>query len=318
MKSKTISWRNNLKAQRTDTMEETRIVRMNSQVKGPGMLERVVAGDTRTIIELQELVQGNNLTRERLPLIFGLATKSALKRKKEVELAPRSKRASLESARIETHKLATLCAHKMCILYPEYLESLHKSFLFCMAHAEKVELKDIQDLSLAQMVLIGQDTIVRNGRLIEIAEAVADGIANAKDADKTDAILKLGNAMMKALPGGTSGDLAKIYLAVYTLALRPTTSETNEHVSLLRRRLELMERGDTNLRRIIGDLTKERMKKTIAPKEEPQVIFEQPPLPIPNIGKPTVLGKRLLQMAKRMLPFAGRKERKLAFAGRTN
>jgi hypothetical protein len=295
--------------------EQTRIVvRMNSQVKSRGLLERIEIADLEAVVEMQKLVENNCFRVERLPLIFGVAAKCAMERKSEVEQAPYSARASIEKTRMETHMLATTCACKMSLLYPQYLKSLHESFLFAMQHAEKVELRDIEDLTVAQMVLIGLD-IVKNGKLIEIAEGVADGLGNTHDMYKRQAILKLGTALFKALDGNEDGDLAKTYNAIFNLVVNPTKSKDSMYVTFLRKRLSLIEREDSNMKRIFGEVTVRRMKKTISPK--PEVVYEQPPLPEAHIGKSQPRQKRSLgQMARDLLHIKPKKGNRVAFAGR--
>jgi hypothetical protein len=297
-------------------MEKTRIVRMNSQVKGPGMLEKIDAGDMEAVIEMQKLVQDNCFSTGNLQLIFGVATKCALDRKEEAEMEVPKRRAALEKARAETHMLACLCAWKMTVHSPEYLETLHKSFVFAMENPHKVDVQDIRDLSLGESVLIGQ-RIVKNGKLIQILDAVAEGLAKTSEGERGRKELEgVGRIVCDRVPE----DIKRTYEYVFEQAKMPKGKKSvtvNLFLDLmLNRENEKTNPNITVIRRIEKVLGK---TKEECGAEKRVLSDGDANLPKDRIGKAQPKPRRtLLQMARDILPFKAKKERKLAYAARRN
>jgi hypothetical protein len=234
--------------------------------------------------------------------------------------------AELEEARRNTHILAVFVSCKMSVVYRNLIKETHDKLIYALKNADKASTESIESLSKREMVLIGKE-IIRNGNLIEIAEAIADGLGNTKDPSKRKSILELGKALFKALPGNEDGDLAKTYHAIFNLIVRPTKSKDCIYNVFLRKRLGLIEdpiHPDSNLKRIFDDVTVQRMKKALGIKPEPEVVFEADPLPILHIERRELhLRKKepkqritFMQRARALIPFVQKKGNRLAFAGR--
>jgi len=307
-------------------MEETRIARNDFQLNGPGLLEMVMAGDARAADELRALIQEDFISKSQLPMIFTVAAKNADTRKREVEgiaaiMNPENMDEvsriirPIERVRSGLHKLACLAAWKMKKLQPEYILSLHETFMYAVQNPDKVNLEQLHDLGIGEMVLIGQG-IVHNGKIIQIAEALTEGLANTSDGSKIKELLRIGEAVRSRMPD----DIAKVYEYVFECAKMPEGSESRTMnlflASLHRREREKINPNETVVKRLESILNKD------AKPEHAQVDLVlsdgDANLPTSHIGQKEKAQRRtLLQRAKEILPFVAKKARNgLVFARR--
>ena len=175
--------------------------------------------------------------------------------------------ASVEQA----DKLARRTAGIMWVrgLVPDFLDAL----THMLKNPEKCSVQELEAYSAATAILI-EEKIVRNGTLIEIAEAVADGIARMRELkayDKIDALHELKESISDRLPGSEGGDIPKIYTFVFELARSPS-SPNCLNKGILSNMLKRLNEGDSNLARAMGnhmETIKRRIEKTLAIRPKP-------------------------------------------------
>jgi predicted nucleic acid-binding Zn-ribbon protein len=223
---------------------------------------------------------------------------------KERLKAVESKLKPYEQARRRIHMLAGLAASKIQGLSKEFLDGIHEKLRRGVSDPHTLDANMLDLLAKIEKVMVGQ-RIVKNGRLIEIAEAAADGLQKTTDPKKINIIQKLGVAVI----GRLTDDEERSYVAVFNLAIKPTTSEKSMARIILESVIKKQERGEIR----ITDSTVSRIRNTLDTKPTP-LSDGDGNLPTSHIGKQR--RKTLLQRAREILSFGKRKARRLAFAGK--
>ena len=278
-------------------MEETRIVRMNSQLKGPGMLEQVVQGNIDAAKTMEELVSGNCISSKVLPdVLFASVVGASALREKQVR---GENKPEIETARRSIHMLASTVAWKLSALNPEYSNSIHKRLIDSLRNCEATDANALNLLINTEMVFVGQK-IVKNGLLIEIAEAITEGLSNAKDPLKRKMLFEFGRVIRARWPI----ELDKVYECVFDIVSTPKIRKEDSSIIILTALLRKEERGETGF----GPIVEKRMRAVLDEKQKPLSDGDA------NLPKPRIK-KTLLQYAKDILPFI-RKPNQLAHARR--
>ena len=237
-------------------MEETQIVRMNSQLRGPGLLEQVVRGNEEAARTMQELVQENCIKPNSLPDVFfaSVAGASALKSRLERAHGDETVCKPMETARRETHTLASIAACKINSLCPETIIRLHGRLTSALRNPEQADTAAMKLLIDAEMVLIGQK-IVRNGKLVELVEAIADGLAKTKDPAKRNMLFGFGRVVRKRWPI----ELDKVYECIFDITTTKNMRKEDSAVIILTSLMRKHERGELRF----GEVVEKRMQGTL-------------------------------------------------------
>jgi len=169
-------------------------------------------------------------------------------------------------------KLARRTAGIMWVrsLVPDFLDA----FTYRLRNPGSCSAGELEAYSAATAILI-EEKIVRNGTLLGIAEAVADGIARMRELntyDKIDALDKLRESVSYGLPGSEGGDIPKIYTAVFALEKSTNNDQKSVYNNVLSSMLRRLNEGEPNLERMMGDhreMIKRRIEKTLAIRPKP-------------------------------------------------
>lgn len=205
------------------------------------------------------------------------------------------------------YDLARTTACKMPLLCPEQVQEIHNNIVSVFTNPEKSTTEELRVFSEIEAIFI-EHGIIRNGRLIELAGKVADGISASSDPEKTRIIKEFGERVLGKMPGAEIGDLASIYNAIFRLAEFPNRTI---YKNRLQTRLDRYEEGEPNLHRILTDAVVQRMREAISPK---------PKDGDPNLPKPRRWRITLTKVTQ-FLTTKSRKGRQLAFVpqrGSTN
>ena len=217
------------------------------QPKEPGMLESVSQGNEGAAETMFKLVEKNCLKPVQLPQVLEAAVKGG------------------------ANNLAKLAACRISILAPELVQEMHRKLTSILKDPDGVSHEEIRTLVECARIYIGEG-IIRNGKILEIAEAIADGLAITKDADKRKTMKTLGENVRAKMPD----ELEWIYGQVYELSERPRWAQDCYFNVALSSRLKRLENGDANLARVVNDVVAERMRKTLKPLSDGDMSLPRP------------------------------------------
>ena len=266
-----------------DTTTIQKVKNMDTQATTMDMkrIQGAIGQANRVVLRtLFGLVEKNQLDARQLPLVFYTATKSAGALKDEIE--PLEKRirqmqkeeeagamgrdeaeerqklareyAVIEKKRKETHMLASLSACKLSGMHTDFPAQIFEDTVSALRNPDDVSLDELKLHTRSAMVLIGRE-IIRNGSLIGLAEAVADGLSKTADGEKAGEMKKLGSAVL----GRLSNEVERTYMCVFELAQKPSSSKDNPFNVILRAHLNRAERGES----VFGEQVIQRIRKTL-------------------------------------------------------
>jgi hypothetical protein len=206
-------------------------------------------------------VEKNEIQREKLPHIFRTAAKTAAALKELANKAEGKEKLQIELARKRTHILASITACKLSVLDKEYVDGLHDELVSTLRNPHRIDAKELKLAVTCEMVLIGQE-IVRNGKLIELADAIAEGLSKEYREEKLESMRKLGEAVRGRLPDV----LERTYEYLFLLVEKPHLLK-NETVRVpLEAFLGRYKKGEIKLH----DELVERMEIALGRKSKPK------------------------------------------------
>ena len=235
---------------------------MNNQIKNQGLLEQIRQGDQEATNIVANMVRNNNLMEPQLQNVLCAAAAGR---------ALPGGEAAQDLARLTAWKMPS-----------ELVLKIAADLVAKLGDPDAAAENELVALSRTVNVLI-EEGIIRNGKVIEIADAIARGIYSTKDPKKIRALDELKETILQRLPGSVDGDISTIYHAAFTLAEKPNVSPSCMFNNSLRKKLERAEAGEPNLNRMMGkDRARivETMQWALALKPKP-LSDGDPNLPMP-------------------------------------
>jgi len=178
---------------------------MDTQSKKPGLLELVRTGDVEAIRTAQGLVESNTLVPAQLQAVLCAAAVG--------EDAPGP--AGKEAGELAGNTIWRMREHD--IEKPGIIQGFRNSLLSKLKNPDEASLEELKGIVAGAAVLI-EKGIIKNGSLIEIADAAAEGLGNTKDQSKKRAIwLKT----CQSVTGKLADDEQKLYSSFFMVLMEP-------------------------------------------------------------------------------------------------
>jgi|GEM_PF-6852520 len=178
---------------------------MNSQTEKPELLELVRMGDAQAIRTAQELVESNSLAPAQLQaaLCAAAAGKDA------------SGTAGKEAGELAGNAAWRMWEHD--IEKPGIVQGFRNDLISKLKNPDGASLEELKGIVAGAAVLI-EKGIIKNGSLIEIADAAAEGLGNTKDYSKKRAIwLNVCQSVTVKL----ADDEQKLYSSIFMVLKEP-------------------------------------------------------------------------------------------------
>jgi len=178
---------------------------MDTQSKKPGLLELYKADDSNAIATVQELVGGNSLVPAQLRAVLCAA---AVKK----DAPGTTGKAAGEIAEGAAWRMWEHDVEK-----PGIVQGFRNALISKLKNPDGAPLEELNGIVAGAAVLI-EKGIIKNGSLIEIADAAAEGLGNTKDHSKKRAIWR---NICQSVTAKLADDEQKVYSSIFMVLKEP-------------------------------------------------------------------------------------------------